>query len=327
MKALCVRALFFFTLCIIAVSISTPSTADAQYGGSTSYSSKVNRLDDDEVDDLPIPILFGVTLKMIWPNFGDPRGEDGEREHEGLDIMAPEGAPIVSPTEAVVIRTGTGSGSGKYVTTANPGGERFVYMHLSEILVRSGEELDEGDIIGYVGDTGNASGGAPHLHFEIRDGRRAEDPFPRITKVFTLEDKIDFLEDAIEEVDDEDEFVEFVVQHYQGELWQAKNLGIELPDDIEKELKNTPTTSGSGTLASGDLTLNSQGPLVTSLQGFLIAKNTGPAARALAAAGATGYFGPITQRALIEYQLAHGITPATGYFGPLTRAYILANEK
>ncbi len=327
MKALYIPTVSFLALIGIITCISTPFVADAQYGGYSSYSTKVNRLDDDEVDDLPIPILFGVTLKMIWPNFGDPRGEDGEREHEGLDIMAPEGAPIVSPTDAVVLRTGTGDSSGKYVTTANPGGERFVYMHLSEILVRSGDELDAGGIIGYVGDTGNAKGGAPHLHFEIRDGRRAEDPFPRITKVFTLEDKIEFLEDAIDEVSDEDELIEFVVGHYQGELWQAKNLGIELPEDIEKELGVLPTTSGSGTLSSGDLTLDSQGPLVASLQGFLIAKDTGPAARALAAAGATGYFGPVTQRALIEYQTAHGITPATGYFGPLTRAYILANEK
>jgi hypothetical protein len=226
----------------------------------------------------------------------------------------------------VVTSTGNGSGSGKYVSTANPGGERFVYMHLSEISVRAGDELDRGDLIGLVGDTGNAKGGAPHLHLEIRDGRRATDPFPRITRELDLDDKIDYLEGALKDIDDEDDLIEFVVGHYQGELWQAKGAGIELPDDIEDELEDIPTSVPSGTTAPGDLTLDSQGPLVATLQAFLIAKDIGPAAKALAVAGATGYFGPITQRALIEYQVASGISPASGYFGPQTRAYLLTNE-
>ncbi len=313
---------FIFTLCI-----ATPFSVEAQYGGrgSSSYSSKINKLDDDEVDDLPVPILFGVTLGMIWPNFGDDR-DGGSRQHEGLDIMAPEGAPIVSPTEAVVIRTGTGSGSGKYVTTANPGGESFVYMHLSEISVKNGDELEKGDLIGLVGDTGNAKGGPAHLHFEIRDGRKATDPFPRITRELSLKDKISDLKGVLADVDDRDDLVEFIVENYQGELWQAKGVGMDLPNDVEDELEDVPTTVPSTTTTPGDLTLDSQGPLVATLQGFLIAKNTGSAAKALAAAGATGYFGPVTQRALIEYQVAHGITPATGYFGPKTRAYMLESE-
>lgn len=322
------KTLVFIGFFIFAVCAVLPSAVYAQYGGwrgGSSYSSKINKLDDDEVDDLPVPILFGVTLGMITPNFGDDR-DGGSRQHEGLDIMAPEGAPIVSPTEAVVIRTGTGSGSGKYVTTANPGGESFVYMHLSEISVRAGQELDTGDLIGLVGDTGNAKGGPAHLHFEIRDGRKATDPFPRITKELSLEDKIDDLKGVLADVDDRDDLVEFIVKNYQGELWQAKAAGMDLPNDIEDELEDIPTTTPSSTTAPGDLTLDSQGPLVATLQAFLIAKNTGSAAKALATAGATGYFGPITQRALIEYQVAHGITPASGYFGPKTRAYMLANE-
>ncbi len=313
------------TLCLI--SAFAPLSVDAQYGGrgGSSYRSKISKLDDDAVENLPIPILFGVTLGMIWPNFGDDR-DGGSRQHEGLDIMAPEGAPIISPTEAVVTSTGNGSGSGKYVSTANPGGERFVYMHLSEISVKAGDELDAGDLIGLVGDTGNAKGGPAHLHFEIRDGRKATDPYPRITEELSLKDKITFLKTALARVDDRDDLAEFVAENYQGELWQAKSADIDLPKDIEDELEDIPTTTPSGTTPAGDLTLDSQGPLVATLQSFLIAKDTGPAAKALATAGATGYFGPITQRALIEYQTASGISPASGYFGPKTRAYILLNE-
>jgi murein DD-endopeptidase MepM/ murein hydrolase activator NlpD len=64
--------------------------------------------------------------------FGDARG-GGTRTHEGLDIMAPGGTPVVSPTDAVVLATGDGPDSGLFVRTANPGGEQFVYMHLREI--------------------------------------------------------------------------------------------------------------------------------------------------------------------------------------------------
>ena len=341
----------FLGLFVFIFVASMPLTAGAQYSGrgSSAYRSKINKLDDDKVENFSIPVLFGVTGRMITSDFGDSRG-GGTREHEGQDILAPKGAPIVSPTEAVVVRTGTGSSSGKYVTTANPGGESFVYMHLSEILVKAGEELDEGNLIGYVGNTGNASGGLPHLHLEVRNGRRATDPFPRLAGEFSIKEKINFLEEAIEKVedfkdqDDAEDFVEFVVKTYQGELRLAVASGIELPNDVERALKtvlpSAPASGGAGSggsgtggsnvssaaAAQGDLALNSSGPLVVALQGFLIAKNTGPAARTLAAAGATGFFGPITQRALIEYQAAAGIVPASGYFGPITRAYILKNE-
>lgn len=293
------------------------------------YSSKISDLDDDPVEEIAIPILFGVTLRMIYPSFGDDR-DGGDRTHEGLDIMAPKGAPIVSPTEAVVIRTGEGDSSGLSVTTANPGSETFIYMHLSEVLVDEGDELKEGDLIGYVGNTGNASGGAPHLHFEIRDeDRDPTDPYPRLKREFTLKEKISFLEDAIEDSDDEDDFVEFLLETYQSELRQAKILGLELPDDIDKEIIIAPAAAPSSGVsyatASGDLSLNSRGPLVVTLQQALIAKNLGPAAQALKTAGATGYFGAITQKAVIEYQTINGITPAAGYYGPKTRAHMLAN--
>lgn len=321
---------FLFSIVICIISLTLPLSANAQYSrrGSSTYRSKINKLDDDVVRNLPIPVLFGVKLSMITPNFADPR-DGGSRSHEGLDIMAPKGAPIVSPTEAVVIQTGSGSSAGKYVTTANPGGETFVYMHLDEILVKNGDELDVGDIIGSVGNTGNASGGAAHLHFEVRNSSRgATDPYPRITKEFSLEDKIEYLEDTIEAVSDETKLINFVVQNYATELVAARNANIDLPGDIESTLPTTIiTTTTTTTTTPGDLALNSQGQYVVILQTFLIAKNTGPQARTLGATGATGFFGPITQRALIEYQVANGISPATGYFGPVTQQYILTHER
>lgn len=170
--------------------------------------SAIAKLDDDPVKEMPIPVLLGVATRNLSKNFGDAR-DGGSRSHEGLDIMAPMGAIVASPTEAVVTRTGEGGSAGIYVYTANPGGETFVYMHLSAIAegVKAGTKLEQGDIIGYVGDTGNAKGGAPHLHFEIRDGREATDPFDRLTREFTLEERIDtltkLLEALMEKLEDE----------------------------------------------------------------------------------------------------------------------------
>jgi murein DD-endopeptidase MepM/ murein hydrolase activator NlpD len=160
---------------------------------SSSVSKKIRALDEDIVEDLPIPVLF-LSLKKIYPDFGDPR-DGGARTHEGQDILAPRGSFIVSPTDAVVTRTGEGSSEGIYVYTANPGGETFRYMHLDHVAdgIKTGTVLKPGDLIGYVGNTGNAAGGPTHLHFEVREGRTALDPYPRLTGSFTQEQLIDSL--------------------------------------------------------------------------------------------------------------------------------------
>lgn len=299
-------------------------------GISSAARRAIEKLDDDPVDALPIPILMGFTVANLSKNFGDPR-DGGAREHEGLDLMAPTGAYVVSPTEAVVIRTGSGSSAGTYVYTANPGDETFVYMHLDDIAdgLKVGTVLEPGDLIGYVGNTGNASGGAAHLHFEIRDGRDATDPYPRLTREFTLKERIAALEKIVTDADDKEEEAEKIVKNFRATLVGAVAAGTTLSEELSDALGATPTTHtmlvGDSVLFTRDLTIGSQGTDVTALQNLLIDAASGPRATALAQATATGYFGPITQAALAEFQAKSHIAPAAGYFGPLTRAYILAS--
>ncbi len=165
---------------------------------SSSMQKKINALPKKAVQDLPIPIVLGVSQKNLTKNFGDPR-DGGDRMHEGLDIMAPRGAFIASPTDAVVTKVGTGSSAGNYVYTVGPGGETFAFMHLDAFAedLKAGMVLKPGNLIGFVGNTGNAAGGATHLHFEIRDGREPTDPYPRLTREFTSEEKIRALIDVI----------------------------------------------------------------------------------------------------------------------------------
>jgi hypothetical protein len=102
-------------------------------------------------------------------------------------------------------------------------------------------------------------------------------------------------------------------------LQEAQAQGVALPPGAAAFLAGTGSTPSAITES---LTVGSKGADVTTLQAFLIAQAKGPAAKALASAGATGYFGTLTQAALAEYQAAAGITPAHGYFGPITRAYL-----
>lgn len=289
---------------------------------------KIDTLGATATYALPIPALFGVAKSNIYASFGDPRSNG--RTHIGNDIMAPKGTPIVSPTKAVVLRTGVGSGEGNYVYTANPGGETFVYMHLDALGegVTSGAVLEKGALVGYVGNTGNASGGAAHLHFEIHDTNgTAVDPYPRLSEEFTLAEKVTFLNQIIAVSSNPSALASTLVTQFRSTLNQAIALNLSLSKIISEALgtlpASTPTVNNSPvSLPEGDLQFGSKGMEVVKLQEFLIAKNVGGEAAKLAYAGATGNFGAITQSALIEYQLSMGIVPATGYYGAATRVKV-----
>jgi len=90
----------------------------------------------------------------------------GGRRHQGHDIFAKCGTPLVAATSGVIKRRAYQSAAGHYIVLAADGGEAdYAYMHLREpALVKAGERVKTGQLVGYVGDTGRASG--CHLHFE-----------------------------------------------------------------------------------------------------------------------------------------------------------------
>lgn len=295
---------------------------------SSDLQQKINTLNSVASSSVYIPVLFGVEINNISPNFGDPRS--GGRTHEGEDIMAVKGTPIVSPTVAVVLRTGVGTGEGNYVYTANPSGETFVYMHLDKLGegITSGTVLEKGSLIGYVGNTGNASGGAAHLHFEILDNNGTPtDPFSRLTGTFTLQEKMVYLSKILTQTSDSNDLAQFLVLNFRPTFTLAANSGIPLPQIVSTFLTSTPynTPPVASTLPIGDLGLGSRGSDVIRLQQYLITKNIGPNAHLLTLAGSTGNFGPITQSALAEYQTSVGISPSDGYYGPTTKVIVEAN--
>jgi peptidoglycan LD-endopeptidase LytH len=121
----------------------------------------------------PIP---EKTSRNIASFFGDGR-DAGARKHEGVDIFAPRGTPVVAVRDGHVRRVGQNRLGGKVVNVSG-GGYSYYYAHLDSQLVQAGQRVSVGDTLGLVGNTGNAITTAPHLHFGIyKGGWGAVDPF------------------------------------------------------------------------------------------------------------------------------------------------------
>ena len=91
-----------------------------------------------------------------------------------MDLAAPSGTPIVATMDGTVAAAGWHGGYGLLVSLDNVEGLETRYGHLSRLAVSEGQQVHKGDVIGYVGSTGNSTG--PHLHYEIRVGGQAIDP-------------------------------------------------------------------------------------------------------------------------------------------------------
>lgn len=99
----------------------------------------------------------------------------GRREmHEGVDFAARSGTPVPTVAEGRVKFAGVQNGYGNVIKIAHPGGFETVYAHLSSILVKPGQAVSEGQLIGKTGSSGTSTG--PHLHFEFHAAGRLVDP-------------------------------------------------------------------------------------------------------------------------------------------------------
>ncbi len=96
------------------------------------------------------------------------------RMHKGIDIAAPYGSPILAARDGVVASAGRNAGYGNFVKLNHPGDLASGYGHMSRIIVRGGQHVRQGQVIGYVGSTGLSTG--PHLHWEVWKGGRSVNP-------------------------------------------------------------------------------------------------------------------------------------------------------
>ncbi len=116
---------------------------------------------------------------FVWPVNGrltSPFGPRWGRMHQGQDIGAPTGTPIKAAKAGQVIKAGGGGGYGNLTLVDHGGGTVTAYAHQSRFAVGEGVQVQTGQVIGFVGSTGNSTG--PHLHFEVRVNGTQRNPRP-----------------------------------------------------------------------------------------------------------------------------------------------------
>lgn len=130
-------------------------------------------------------MLAPIAYKGPMPVRNDFRGDGefgtkrrGNRSHQGIDILARIGTPVRAAKGGVAYACLQKKGMGKYVRIQHRAGLVTIYGHLSKICIKPVQRIRQGQVIGAVGDTGNAQyrGIQPHLHFEIRRHGVAVDP-------------------------------------------------------------------------------------------------------------------------------------------------------
>jgi murein DD-endopeptidase MepM/ murein hydrolase activator NlpD len=129
------------------------------------------------VAPLPAGPVQGASGGWIWPVNGtltSPFGYRWGRMHEGIDISVPEGTPVRAAKPGTVILAAYTGGYGNYTCVDHGGGLSSCYAHQSSYAVSPGDQVAQGEVIGYSGNTGSSTG--PHLHFEIRVNGSAVDP-------------------------------------------------------------------------------------------------------------------------------------------------------
>ena len=111
--------------------------------------------------------IDGADIESFKGGFAERRGN---RPHEAVDMLAPRNTPVHAVENGTIAKLFTSKAGGLTVYQFNPGGRLcYYYAHLERYAdgLREGQAVSQGDIIGYVGTTGNAPSNTPHLHFAV----------------------------------------------------------------------------------------------------------------------------------------------------------------
>ena len=211
------------------------------------------------------PVAGRAYYSDDWLN---PRYTPKPHLHHGLDIFADFGTPIRSPDRGVVSRFSNGGSGGIAVWIRGQDGTAYYFAHLLERAegIFVGMRVQVGTVIGYVGDTGNAQGGTPHLHFQIHPGGGAPVP-PKPS--------VDAWLDEAEQI--APRWVEAKRAEYEarGKKPARTKAGIKKREEIETSMLLTlldPVGGSVGMLPSLEVETQRSGSLSTRLFDQLIAQ-------------------------------------------------------
>lgn len=157
--------------------------------GKLEFYARIARLYAQTPDSTLAMPLVAVSRKQIANTWHAPRGS--ERVHEGQDIFAPQGTPILSATRGYVYKIGENNLGGKTVSIIGAGGRIYYYAHLDSYSpsLAEGDLVTTKTVLGFVGTTGNAQGTPPHLHFGVYTSSGAINPLPLLSDRITTASK------------------------------------------------------------------------------------------------------------------------------------------
>ena len=161
----------------ITVSSKTVDELAELYNFTQDQNDILHELLSDEMRPTLLALCGGIGIiedgELCWPlpghtyiscNFGDDDAY-GNSGHRGTDIPAPEGTPILAAHSGTVLVSGWNDSYGNQVLLDNGAGLSTRYAHMTQTAVTAGEAVTAGQVIGYVGSTGDSTGF--HLHFEV----------------------------------------------------------------------------------------------------------------------------------------------------------------
>jgi murein DD-endopeptidase MepM/ murein hydrolase activator NlpD len=168
-KVLALVAILLFVVVIVAGS------------GKLVFYARVIKLYTQPADTKLAMPLENISKRAIADTWEAPRGTD--RHHEGQDIFAPRGTPILSATRGLIYNIGENNLGGQTVSVIGAGGRVYYYAHLDSYArnIKVGDRVTTRTVLGYVGTTGNAQGTPPHLHFGVYTSTGAINPLPLLT--------------------------------------------------------------------------------------------------------------------------------------------------
>src|SRR5665213_2047980 len=127
-----------------------------------------------EISHTPLGMPFQGRITSTFGHRENPFDGSGVETHKGLDIAGPYGSPVKAMAEGKVEFAGLRGGFGNCIMLKHANGIETLYGHLSKILVKVGDNIDIGQVIGKIGSTGRSTG--PHLHYEIHKNGQKINP-------------------------------------------------------------------------------------------------------------------------------------------------------
>jgi murein DD-endopeptidase MepM/ murein hydrolase activator NlpD len=137
--------------------------------GSEAGAGPRDAIDSLQRRNLRLPV-DAADVEALKGQFGDHRSGSGGHDHDAVDISAPRNTPVHAVEAGTIAKLFTSKAGGLTIYHFDPGNRfAYYYAHLDHYAdgLREGQHVSPGDVIGYVGTTGNAPPGAPHLHFAI----------------------------------------------------------------------------------------------------------------------------------------------------------------